>query len=225
MTVTIYGDSILKGVLFENGGYVLERRWEKALSERFGLAIENRSRFGSTIEKALPRLRRESGEPGEAGEPVLLEFGGNDCDYDWAAISSDPRGVHRCKTPPERFAADYREAIGLLRAGGRRPVALTLPPIHSERYLRFLCRRGLSRERILDWLGDVEAISRWQQTYSDLVRQLAREEQAELIDLRAAFPEGGDALERCLCDDGIHPSRAGQALIFEVLAQKAAALA
>ena len=224
MTVTIYGDSILKGVLFENGGYVLDRSWERALSERFHLSIENRSRFGSTIEKALPRLRRESAEPA-SGEPVLLEFGGNDCDYDWAAIASDPQGVHRCKTPPERFAADYREAIGLLRAGGRRPVALTLPPIHSERYLRFLCRRGLSRERILAWLGDVEAISRWQKTYSELVRQLAREEQAELIDLRAAFPSDSAALERCLCDDGIHPSRAGQALIYETLCRRAAALA
>lgn len=222
MTLTIYGDSILKGVRFENGAYVLEKGWERALSERFGLAVENRSRFGSTIEKALPRLRRESGAPG-GDAPVLLEFGGNDCDYDWAAIDADPGGVHRCKTPPERFAADYREAIALLRASGRRPIALTLPPIHSERYLRFLCRHGLSRERILSWLGDVEAISRWQQTYSELVRQLAREEQAELIDLRAAFPRDAGALEPCLCDDGIHPSREGQRLIVGALCAHAAA--
>lgn len=225
VNITVYGDSILKGVLFENGRYVLNRSWEQLLAETYGLTVRNRSHFGCTIEKALPALRRDSETPGSAQERVLLEFGGNDCDYDWAAIAEEPEGRHRCKTPPEQFAADYREAIRLVREGGRIPVAMTLPPIHSERYLSFLCRGGLSRANILRWLRDVEAIARWQAIYSDLVFQLSREEQTELIDLRSAFPREREALEHCLCDDGIHPSRLGQELIFGALRERAAQLA
>ena len=216
MNVTVFGDSILNGIVWEDGRYRINHDWETRLSEECGLSIRNCSRFGCTIGKAMAAIRRRSAEPGE-GERAVLELGGNDCDYDWAAISADPEGEHLCHTPPEEFRARYREAIRLLRESGRRIVLLTLPPIHSERYLRFLCRGGLSYENILRWLGDVEAIARWQAHYDALIRALAKEEGAELIDLRAAFPRDPKALEPLLCDDGIHPSRQGQELIFNAL--------
>lgn len=221
MNLTIFGDSIMKGVLFENGRYVIDSSWERAITEQTALAIRNRSHFGCTITKALPALIREAERPCGSEEPVLLEFGGNDCDYDWAAISADPEGCHLCKTPPEVFAADYRRVVRMLRESGRRPLMLTLPPIHSRRYLDFICSKGLSKEKILGWLGDTEAIYRRQKTYSDLVTQIAREEQAEILDLRAAFPETPGELEPLLCDDGIHPSRMGQERIFDLLCDRA----
>ena len=217
MNVTVYGDSILKGVVLENGKYVVNRSWEQGLSERFGIKIRNRSRFGCTISKAMAAIRRDCETPCEEDEYAVLEFGGNDCDYDWAAIAAEPDRKYDCKTPPEQFLACYREAIALLRAGGRRPVVLTLPPIHSERYLRFICRGGLSRRDIVHWLGDVEAISRWQAMYSAMAEEIAREERTKLIDLRTDFPRDAAALERFLCADGIHPSRAGQGLIYQTL--------
>ena len=112
--------------------------------------------------------------------------------------------------------------MSLVRQGGKSPVVVTLPPIHSERYLSFICREGLSRERILRWLGDVEAISRWQEKYSEMARQIASEEGTGLIDLRSAFLEDRRPLEALLCADGIHPSREGQELIFRVMCQSAA---
>ena len=93
---------------------------------------------------------------------MLLEFGGNDCDFDWAAIAADPEGSYVSKTPPETFESCYRRAIRLVEESGREPIVLTLPPIHSERYLDFICRDGLKKENILRWLGDVDAIYRWQ---------------------------------------------------------------
>jgi len=219
MKVTVYGDSILKGVRLEEGQYRMDRSWEERLAASFGLTLQNRSRFGCTIQKALPVIRRDCALPAEGEEHALLELGGNDCDYDWAEISADPERDYDCKTPPRQFVARYREAFALLRESGRVPVILTLPPIHSERYLRFICRGGLSRANILRWLGEVEAISRWQEKYSNLVRAIAAEEGARLIDLRAAFPREPGALEKLLCSDGIHPSRAGQELIYDTLCQ------
>ena len=217
MKVTVYGDSILKGILLENGKYTVNREWERRISGDLGLEIRNRSRFGCTIRKAMDMIRRDSAQKADGEEVAVLEFGGNDCDYNWEEIAADPGRDYDCKTPPKQFMESYREAVRLLRASGRTPVLLTLPPIHSERYLRFICRNGLSRENILSWLGDVDAIYRWQAKYSEMVRRIAAEEHAGIIDLREAFLHDGRPAEELLCADGIHPSRTGQSVIFETL--------
>lgn len=217
MNVTVFGDSILKGVLLLDGKYVVNHEWEERVEQQLGVPIRNRSRFGCTIRKALPFIRKDCEAGGTADEYVVLEFGGNDCDYQWAEISAEPDGSFDCKTPPALFTQLYREAIRQVRESGRTPVAMTLPPIHSERYLHFICRHGLSENNILHWLGDVEAISRWQERYSAMVRELAGEEHVKLIDLREAFPRDQKQLGNYLCEDGIHPSRAGQELILQTL--------
>ena len=217
MKVTVYGDSILKGVLLEGGKYVVNRDWEQKLGEMFHMTIRNCARFGCTIMKALPLIRRDSSLETPEAEIAVLEMGGNDCDYDWAAISEAPDAQYACKTPPEEFLDRYREAVGLIRRSGRTPIVMNLPPVHSERYLRYICRNGLNMANILRWLGDVEAISRWQSRYSQMIEQVAREMNVKLIDLRRAFPKEPKALEPLLCEDGIHPSRLGQKLIFDTL--------
>ena len=217
MNVTVYGDSIFKGVLLDGGKYVINHFWETQLAERYHLTIHNCARFGCTIQKILPLIRRDSETKRQEKELAVLELGGNDCDYDWTEISRDPDHYHNCKTPPEEFKSRYREAVHLIRKSGRIPVLMTLPPVHSERYLRFICRNGLSQINILRWLGDVNAIFRWQDRYSRMIEQIAAEESAKLIDLRKAFPKDSHTLEPLLCEDGIHPSRSGQKLIFDTL--------
>ncbi len=219
MDITVYGDSILKGVRWEGGRYLVDREWEQILSRQLGQRITNRARFGCTLRKGLAVIRHDLAH--SPGGFAVLEFGGNDCDHDWAAIAADPTGEHTSKTPPEEFVALYREAIVLLRRGGMTPVVLTLPPIHSKLYLSFLCRNGLSREGILAWLGDVERIARWQAWFSDLAAEAARAEGARLIDLRAAFPEDPELVRALVSEDGIHPSRLGQWLICKTLSDRA----
>ena len=204
MNLIAYGDSIMKGVRYSDGKYSVSSFWEQRLKDCYGLDIINRSRFGCTIQKALPVIKKKAASEEESGSLVFLEFGGNDCDYDWKSISDDPTGRHQCKTPPEVFVSDYRDAIAVLRNNGSHPVMLTLPPIISERYLNFICRNGNSRSNILNWLGSVFSIERWQKTYSDLIRQIAREEQVALIDLREAFPCSEKELNVLICEDGIH---------------------
>ena len=215
MNITVYGDSILKGVLLENGKYVVNHSWEEQLARDYDLQIRNRSRFGCTIQKAMAVIRRDAETEPAPGEVAVLEFGGNDCDYDWSAISERPDGKFECKTPPDLFWEQYREAIDLLRESGRTPVVLNLPPIHSEQYLRYICLNGLSRDNILRWLGDVEAISRWQEKYSRMTEAAAGDKHVPVIDVRRFFPAAGPALRELLCADGIHPSRSGQGRICQ----------
>ena len=217
MKVTVYGDSVLKGVLLEGGQYVINRDWERRFGEMFHLTIRNCARFGCTIKKMLPLIRRDTSAAAPEGEITVLEVGGNDCDFDWAAIARDPDEHYECRTPPGEFLSRYREAVDLLRQSGRTPVLMTLTPVLSQRYLSYICRNGLSMQNILSWLGKVEMISQWQTRYSRMVEQVAREKNVKLIDIRRAFPSEPHALEPYLCEDGIHPSRLGQKLIFDTL--------
>lgn len=222
MNITVFGDSILKGILLEDGKYTINREWERRFAADYGATLHNRSRFGCTIRKAMAAIRRDSARRFDEAEKVVLEFGGNDCDFNWAEIAAAPDRFHDCKTPPEEFMRTYREAVALVRASGCEPVILTLPPIHAERYLRFICRDGLDRDSILAWLGDVDAIFRWQEKYSRMAARVAGEEKVRLIDLRGAFLRDDRGLGELLCADGIHPSRSGQGLIFRTLCESVA---
>ena len=214
MKITVYGDSILKGVVLEDGKYRMERGWEKRLAQEHGLEIRNKAHFGNTLGRAMPQIEKDCAERAE-GELAVLEFGGNDCDFDWAAIADDPDGCYVCKTPLKDFETLYRRAIRDVENSGRTPIVLTLPPIHAQRYLDFICRNGLSKGNILRWLGDVEAIYRWQRDYSDAVSRIAADMGVRMIDLRRFFLRDGHSPEELLCVDGIHPSRIGQGLIFD----------
>ena len=97
--VQIYGDSILKGVQLDqaNQKYILPKknnleRWGKHLS----LSVQNYSKFGCTVEKGFQIVRRQLAKwkKAEGSNPVvLLEYGGNDSDYDWTQINADPTGT------------------------------------------------------------------------------------------------------------------------------------
>ena len=49
--ITIYGESITKGVLMEGGRYLINSTGISALAQQFSLMIRNRSKFGCTIDK------------------------------------------------------------------------------------------------------------------------------------------------------------------------------
>ena len=217
--IMIFGDSIMKGVVLSES----DARYKisgllgiDALAKRFGLSIDNRSRFGCTLEKGLGVLRRTMEKETDCGV-VILEYGGNDCDFDWEQVAASPEAEHQPHTPIERFTELYAGAIEYLRGRNVVPVLTTLPPLCSERYLNWICRSGLDRENILSWLGDINAIYRYQERYSRVVEQLSERFDTPLIDLRSAFL-AERRMENLFCADGIHPNEQGQQLIQDTFA-------
>ena len=105
-------------------------------------------------------------------------------------------------------------ALEIVKQAGSRPLLTTLPPIDPKKYLDWICRRGLNRENILSWLGDECAIYRFQEHYSHLLERLAAREGLLCVDLREAFLQHR-RLDGLLCEDGIHPSPAGQQVMAE----------
>lgn len=211
----IFGDSILKGVLWsdEKQKYALAPTHHYDEIEKKGISVCNHSRMGATIGKGLSVLRRSDRfEPGTA---VLLEYGGNDCSYDWQAVSDRPDDRHLPFTPEKEFLDEYRTAIRLARQNGAVVWMTNLIGMDAERYLGWISK-DRSYDNIMKWLGSVDRLSEVQAHYNTLVEHLAEEEGCPLINLRSLF---GTEPRDYLCLDGIHPNEAGHRLIAGKLAE------
>ena len=220
--ISIFGDSILKGVRMLSGTTrygTTDDIGLESIAKSHDWILDNRSRFGCTVQKGEQLLNRQL-EKGETPAVVLLEYGGNDADFRWAEVAERPDGEHLPNTPLPLFVETMHRMINTLRAHRVKPVLTTLPPISSERYLDWITRDGLSKENILLWLGDANAIYRYQEKYSLAIERLAVETGCFLVDLRSAFLEQR-ALLPYLCADGIHPNDAGQRLIHDALRRAA----
>ena len=219
-TLLAFGDSVLKGVIYENDRYrVTDTAFYRQCAEALGVVIENKARFGSTIDKGeqifqknLEAIRKSS------GEDVIMEFGGNDCEFNWKEISADPYGEHLPMSTIEDFTSTYTYMIEQVKKTGKSPVLLSLPPIDSARYLKHISR-GLSEENILKWMhDDRQYITNWHERYNIEVFKIAIENSIPVIDITSSFLEHKNYSEY-LCEDGIHPNEKGHGIIADAIMQ------
>ncbi len=211
----IYGDSIMKGTVIDCAYryHALFDRYFRQFSERFHIEVDNRARFGITIDKGYKLLRQDI-EAGMDCDFALIEFGGNDSNFKWDEISRNPEAEHEPLTAFAHFKDVARAMLNDLRAAEVKPVMMTLPPIDSEKYLSFLTRNGNDRGRILRWLGKPEVIHDFHKSYSDAIAEIAAETNTPLVDARSRFLSRSD-YDRLMCVDGIHPNEEGYELIVE----------
>lgn len=217
-SICVFGDSLTKGVVFDSAlkKYILlKNSFANRIKNSADFVMHNYSKFGSTVSKGLETLRRHCGELKDY-DFTVLEFGGNDCDYNWAEVSAHPEQKHSPKTPLGPFVEKYGQMISEIRKEGSRPVLLSLPPINAPRYFRWISQ-GLNAENILKWLGDVEFIYRWHEMYNLAVCRLAKDSDVPLIDISSAFL-GTANYQRLICEDGIHPNEEGHRLISQTIA-------
>ncbi len=213
-SLCIFGDSIGRGVIYneEKDGYDTDRGFISMLEEQYGIKVQNFTRFGQTIDKGLAMLERKADKI-RGTEAVLLEFGGNDCDFDWKAIALDPEGFHAPKTTLSEFISVYKKMIQAVRELGSEPIVLALPPIEHNFYFDWVSR-GANADNILKWLdNDKKEIFRWHQTYNCAIYNICRENRVKMIDIRSPFLSSD--LTALICRDGIHPNIEGHRMIFE----------
>jgi lysophospholipase L1-like esterase len=208
----IFGDSILRGIQLdgENKRYRVDNHIDLAeIGRKHSLAIDNFSVFGCTIHKGVSILRKRLEK--RKIDVAVIEYGGNDCDFNWKEIAERPAEKHEPHTPLGAFSAAYHEIIRTLKEKCIVPVLTTLPPLEPQRFFDWFCG-GLNRDNILFWLGSVSNIYRFQENYSRVIGKIAAETKSLLVDLRGAFLEHRRS-EDLLCEDGIHPNTAGQKVI------------
>ncbi|MBR4941018.1 MAG: SGNH/GDSL hydrolase family protein [Clostridia bacterium] len=213
-TVYLFGDSVIKGVTFsaEKNSYSLHRR--DICLQNGDAKVVNRGVFGATAPKVFAELSRRLPED-VGGDAVVLSFGGNDSDHDWASVSASPEGVHGPKIPVKEFEKLFSDCVECARRSGARVLVSSLIPIDAGKYMERISR-GLSRENILRWLGSENMLYRWHEHYDCVVRNLAVKLGVELVDLREPFLLSHDFGE-LLSADGIHPTEKGHRIIDSTL--------
>ena len=215
--INIWGDSVLKGVIFDelrNRYTTLEDDSASLVSKDLGLEIKNNARFGLTAPKA-EKLLLAALEKGVDCQTAIIELGGNDSDFNWAKVAEDPDKNHLPNTTLDAFKTSITNMVNALRKHNIVPILVDLPPIDAEKYFAWIVKNGLDKDKILNWLGDVQRIYRYHECYSLAVTKLARTLNCHFIDIREAF-----LLEvnysRLLCVDGIHPNSEGHKLMNKV---------
>lgn len=213
--IKIYGDSILKGVTFneELNRYKLCGYRFDELKEN-GIEVENNCKMGATVEEGFEIMQDTLGEC-DKDTVVILEYGGNDCNFNWSEVSENPKGEFLPNTPAEKFQKVYLEMINYARSKGATVAVCNLVPIDSPRFMNWVSK-GLNFDNILNWLGDINRIARWQEYYSHIAEKVAKIAKCPVLDLRTGFLSHS-SMPKMIGIDGIHPSPEGHSLIKEVL--------
>ena len=222
INIAALGDSLTRGVVLnnENRYSVLKGSFIDIISDRLNLSVKNYAKFGCTIEFGHSVIDRHSSEI-SAADVTFLEFGGNDCDFNWKMIADEPASSHTPKTVLDSFKEQFVSLIERVRKLGSRPVILSLPPIDSAAYFSFISRFMNDEQKlnVLKWLerigGDISIITRWHETYNRVLFEISESTDTPIIDITTPFENyDGDAMS-LMCSDGIHPNAYGHELIAD----------
>ena len=92
--IAVFGDSILKGVItVPNSGRIFDVVENDSLTQAqkvLGFELTNNSIYGNVITKAKGKFEKFIQKQKDANnlpDIVIIEFGNNDCDYDWNSVS------------------------------------------------------------------------------------------------------------------------------------------
>ncbi len=212
--IVVVGDSISKGVVYskEKSKYVIsDVNYVNLLKDNIKGTVKNIAKFVNTLLKGIDILKRYLLK--DKPDIVLIEFGGNDCDFDWEEIAKNPYDEHSPKTDFYIFKEKLKELIKSLEDANIIPVLMTLPPLDADRYFKWISKNSEEMgKNILKWLGSVTKIYWWQEKYNSAILSIAEETKTRLIDIRSAFLDYPD-FRQFICTDGIHPNEKGHKII------------
>ena len=225
LKITVFGDSIAKGIVFRDNCYQVAQDNVIALLERhYNVSIENMAQFGQTLRRINDRqlvqryLRRI-----DETENNLAVFciGGNDCSFDWNSVQHTPSEAHTSATTPAEFFELLKENVSLLQSRGVHVMILNLPPLDSEEYFRKYIAEKYDPERVMSFLKeDIANIYRHQEFFSLMLTKFALTNGCSLADIRSRFLWKNDMRE-LLCEDGIHLNERGQRVMAEAIVDEA----
>ena len=219
--VTALGDSLTKGVILtEANKYSLaEHSYMDIVSRELDLYISNYGRFGSTVDMGDTVVKRHTDEIA-GSEYTLIEYGGNDCDFEWMKIAEAPTEEHSPKTTLEDFKKMFVRLIRNVKGLGSKPIIISLPPILSTPYFSFFSRFMSEEQKgnVIQWLGgSTDIISRWHESYNRALFMIAKETQTPIIDITTPFDTFRGDISSLYCADGIHPNEKGHKLIASTI--------
>ena len=133
-TIVVYGDSISRGVIYDNEKHeysLLLESFTNLVRDHLKGVVFNAAKFGNTIVDGLQRLQNDVLR--RKPDIVLIEFGGNDCDYQWDQIAEGPAGEFHPNTECSAFYAILTGLVEKLDAMKIVPVLVSLPPLDPDK--------------------------------------------------------------------------------------------
>ena len=215
------GDSIIKGVVLniEQSGRIHYALADHSIAEQIAnkrhMEAVNLGKMGCTIE-AGERILDHHLPSIENAEYAILCYGGNDSDYNWKAIADQPEAEHLPRTPLRIFEKTYVRVVNKIREMGYTPLIMSLPPMNAQQYYEFFTSSFDEQQKanVMKWLqGSVNTIWAGHELYNDAVKRVANATDCVLVDCTTTLGDG----QGYLCDDGIHPNRAGQSIIAKII--------
>ena len=225
-TMLGFGDSILKNIVVnktnDNYRYVVsEFDISEHLFRQMNIHVVNYGKMGCTIsigeqivESHLNDIKPKS--------IALLEYGGNDSNYNWLDIAREPEVDHTPITPLKNFSETYKKIINEISNTGSIPIVLSLPPIDSERCYQYLTRKmnDNQKKNVKHWLNNnISTINYGHELYNLETLKIAQQMLVPWIDITSIFLSHRNYTDY-ICDDGLHPNAKGQELIANAIIKK-----
>lgn len=216
-SVIVWGDSILKGIISSEDLTQIRPSEINALQmagEKLSIEINNKSIYGAHIIK-LQSTQTKNLNKGLTADIALIESGTNDCDYEWNDVCTKPFSEITQKVPLADFKRIASEMVDTSRENKITPVLVTAPDLAIPYWKEYITR-GLDKEKIAQFIGhDPYVLLRNQEEYMEALRQIAKEKNVQLIDMRVEFRKTSDPMS-LMCKDGVHPNLEGHKLMADV---------
>lgn len=209
--IVCVGDSITKGKVWkdnERRPYITCNSYPSILKDLTGAEVLNDGMCDITSEQLLQRLGQDIMI--ESKSKVIVEVGGNDCNLNWREIKKDPYGEHEAAIPIEKFCDNVVKIIDMIKGFDAVPVLSTLPPLDGDKYYNLLKR--VFGERIKIWIDSHGGIYKWQERYSDAIKDIGYRTGTFVVDIRKSFLDTGN-YKKYMSLDGLHPTEDGYILM------------
>ncbi|MCO7126810.1 SGNH/GDSL hydrolase family protein [Sporolactobacillus shoreicorticis] len=216
MKLICFGDSVTRGITFVRGRFKIIRENYPALLQRFlGEEDEviNKGVFNDNSDLMVQRLDHDVLE--EHPDLVLINVGGNDCNFSWDQVAKLPDSEHVPIVPIDRYLSNIKLMIDRISAAGALPVILSLLPLDPARYYQSLMTHY--SHSIGHWIGMCGGIEHWHGMYNRALKEFCKKSGTTLIDVRSAFKRKGD-LSELINEDGLHPTAQGYKAFAEIVA-------
>jgi acyl-CoA thioesterase-1 len=221
MSTLLFGDSIAKGITYNNQRLQMTDMTPiDYLKRDYGIEVNSFATYGQTLIRLDQKeiIKKEIAKLDLNQEHyVILAIGGNDADYDWATVSKSPLKHHEPKTPLIEFEKLLTYYVSYLKSLGIKVMLFTTVPLISKRYFEEVICKMADKEAILTFFNqDIEMISRHQEAYSHVIAKIAYQYNSILVDIRTKLLHNS-LYNDYLSKDGVHPNQKGYDLIYQII--------
>jgi Lysophospholipase L1 and related esterases len=215
LRIICFGDSVTRGVTFTKGRFRLVRENYPALLQKLlgdQDEVVNKGVFNDNSDLLMERLDKDVIKLHP--DLVLINIGGNDCNFHWDQVALLPEEEHVPIVPLNRYLENIQNMVRKISDAGAVPVVMSLLPLDPVRYYHALMEHY--SHSLGHWISCCGGIEHWHGMYNRSLKQMVQRLGILSLDIRTAFKTKGDISE-LINDDGLHPTAKGYKVMAQII--------